>query len=106
MAAFSHTLRHRVTIKARQVGKDGAGQPLTTFLELRKTWADVRSLGGLAAIKAGAATSKVQASIRLRWCEDVKAGMRVEHGAVTYNVLSVLPDANRVWVDAVCEAIQ
>lgn len=87
--------------------KDALGQPLVGYTELRKAWADIRNMGGLEAIKAGAVASTVKASIRLRWCSDLNSGMRVVFGASTYNVLAVLPDLiGKRWVDLACEIIQ
>jgi len=60
--------------------------------------------GGLEAIKAGATTSTVQASIRLRHRTGIHSGMRVVSGGATYNILAVLPDeAQRQHTDLVCE---
>jgi SPP1 family predicted phage head-tail adaptor len=106
MVAFSHKLRDRITILQPPVGKDAAGQRLTEFTELREAWAQVEVFGGLATIKAGAASSKVQASVRLRRCNDIAAGMRIVFAGTTYNVLAVLPATNRVWTDLVCEVLK
>lgn len=104
MSNFPQTLRHYVSIEQRTAGRDAAGQPLPdAWAELRKEWADIRTTGGLEAIRAGAVTSTVNASIRLRFCEDLDASMRVVYGATVYQVLSVLPDAGRVYVDLLCE---
>jgi SPP1 family predicted phage head-tail adaptor len=107
MGAFSYTLRDRILIQQAPVGKDAAGQRLVDFTDLRQAWADIKTLGGLATIKAGAATSKVQASIRLRSCSDIEAGMRIVQlrGGTVYNVLAVLPGESRTWTDLVCEVL-
>ena len=106
MASFASTLQHFVTIQTPGAGKDAAGQPLPTrFTTLRQEWADIRHTGGLEAIRAGAVTSKVNASIRLRHCTDLNSGMRIVYGAKTYQILAVLPDANRVHLDLVAELI-
>ena len=58
------------------------------------------------AIKAGAVTSKVQTSIRLRYRTGITSGMRVVCGGVVYNILAVLPDlAGKGHVDLVCEVL-
>lgn len=106
MATFASTLQHWITIQAPGTGKDAAGQPLPSgFVTHRQDWADIRHTGGLEAIRAGAVTSKVNASIRLRHCEDLNSGMRIVYGATTYQILAVLPDANRVHLDLVAEVV-
>lgn len=98
-------LKHLVTLQAPATGQDAAGQPLTGWVDVAQLWADIRSTGGLEAIKAGAITSVVHTSVRLRWRTGLNAGMRVLHGTTVYGVLAVLPDmAGRQYVDLVCEA--
>lgn len=98
--------KHRVTLQAPATGQDAAGQPLTGWVDVAQLWADIRSTGGLEAIKAGAITSVVHTSVRLRWRTGLNAGMRVLHGVTVYSVLSVLPDqAGRQFVDLVCQEV-
>jgi SPP1 family predicted phage head-tail adaptor len=103
---FANSLRHRVTVMAPPVGEDSVGQPLTTWAEFGKRWADVRVMGGLEMIKAGADTSTVKASVRMRYCTDIDASMRIIYAGVTYNIKAVLPDGGRRHVDFVCESIK
>lgn len=105
--AFANTLRHRISIQHRTTARDEAGQPIEVWSEFTPAYADIRVMGGLETIKAGAQTSKANASIRIRYREDVDASMRVLHGATVYQVVSVLPDlARRVYTDLVCEVIK
>lgn len=105
VAMQAGTLRHRVQLQRRAPGRDAAGQPTTTWESVATVWADVRHQGGLETIKAGAATSVVQASIRIRHRAGVDSGMRALHGARTYNILAVLPDARRESIDLACEVV-
>lgn len=106
MASFASTLQHWITIQAPTAGKDAAGQPLQSgFATHRQDWADIRHTGGLEAIRAGAVTPKVNASIRMRHCTDLNSGMRILYGTTTYEIKAVLPDANRVHIDIVAEVI-
>ncbi len=106
MANFASTLQHWITIQAPGTGKDAAGQPLPSrFVTHRQDWADVRHTGGLEAIRAGAVTAKVNASIRMRHCTDLNSGMRIVYGDRTYQILSVLPDAHRIHIDIVAEVV-
>lgn len=96
-----------VTIQHKTAGVDAIGQPLPeNWATLRQEWANVRHQSGAEAIKAGAVVSVVQASIRVRWCTDLTAGMRVLAGGVVYEIRAVLPEmGRREYVDLVCELI-
>lgn len=100
-------LNRRVSIMVPSIATDAIGQPLGTWTELRKAWADIRHPRGLEAIAADKVASEVQASIRLRYCTDVDAGMRLVHGGTTYHVDAVLPDeTGRQWVDLACKVVR
>lgn len=97
-------LNRRINIERRATTQDALGQPSESWTLVAAVWADIRHLGGLESIKAGADTSVVRASIRIRYRTGLDAGMRVTHGADTYDVRAVLPDtARREYVDLVCE---
>ncbi len=111
MANFSQTLRHRVQIYAPATGEDSLGQPVVGRVLFAPRWANIATSGGLETIKAGAVTSAVKASIRLRYCTDLRADMEVDHLAggitTTYKVLAVLPDEQRrQHTDLVCEVLR
>jgi head-tail adaptor len=65
----------------------------------------VRHESGISAIKSGADTSVVRASVRLRYRTGLNAGMRVVFGTQVFAVNAVIPDPRKVSVDLVCEAI-
>lgn len=96
-----------VTIQQKSAGVDAIGQPLPeNWATLRQEWANVRHQSGAEAIKAGAVVSVVQASIRVRWCTDLTAGMRVLAGSVVYEIKAVLPEmGRREFVDIVAELV-
>lgn len=97
-------LRNRVTIQQLTEGQDEIGQPVTTWADVASVYADIRHQNGLEAIKGDAPTSIVKASIRIRYRDDVTAGMRVLHGSTAYNITAVLPDAaKKAHVDLACE---
>ena len=97
-------LRSRVDIQSRSTTQDAIGQPVETWTTFATAWAHIRVMGGLEAIKAGAVTSTLKASIRIRYRTGIDAGMRVLHGGVVYQVLAVLPDvAGREFIDVVAE---
>lgn len=99
-------LNRRITLQRRTATKDAVGQPLDAWETVAERWADVRLLSGLETIKADAPVSAVRASIRIRYMTGLDAGMRVLHGSATYNILAVLPDPGRVFVDLACEEVK
>ncbi|HEY0062995.1 MAG TPA: phage head closure protein [Telluria sp.] len=105
MSSFASKLRHLVSIRRLSAGQDGAGQPIEDWTELRSDWADIRTTGGLEAIRAGAVTGTVKASIRTRYCRDVTAAMQIWHDGTVYCVIAVLPHADQVYVDFMCEIV-
>ena len=106
MSSTAAKMQHWITIQAPNSSKDAAGQPLPSRFEThRQDWADIRHTGGLEAIRAGAVTAKVNASIRMWHCEDLNTGMRIVYGPRTYEIKSVLPDADRIFVDIVAEVV-
>jgi SPP1 family predicted phage head-tail adaptor len=96
----------RVIIEQQSTDQDDIGQPLDVWTTFSIVWADIRLAKGLESIKAGAVTSIVQASVRIRYITGVTAGMRLIQGSTKYNIVSVQPDvANRKYVDLVCEIV-
>jgi SPP1 family predicted phage head-tail adaptor len=105
---FSDTLRHKISIQAPGADRDAAGQPIEApWTEIAAPWADVRVLGGLETIKAGAVTALTKASIRIRYRTGIDTSMRVVHDGTVYQVQAILPDmARKQYVDLVCEVVK
>lgn len=97
-------LRDRIEIQRRATGQDALGQPVQGWEQVAKVWANVRHLNGAEAIKAGAVTSAVNASIRIRWRAGIDAGQRVVFDGRVYEIKAVLPD-RRELIDLVCEVV-
>lgn len=97
-------LDKRITIKGRAAGQDGAGQPVNTWTDVANVWASILHKNGIEAIKSGADTSVVQASIRIRHLAGITAAMRAHHGATVYQIKAVLPHGKK-HIDLVCEVI-
>lgn len=97
----------KVTILHFTQAQDDAGQPVKTWVPFKSVYANVRNLGGLETLKAGAETSVVNGSIRINFRRDITNAMRVQVGTVVYEIKAVLPDeAGRKHVDLVCEVAQ
>lgn len=98
------SLNTPITIQRQVTTTDAIGQPLLTWTDYAAVFADVRHLSGTESIKAGAMTSTVSASIRIRWVVGVTAGMRAVVYGVVYEIKSVLPNLQkRDSIDLVCE---
>ena len=99
-------LRHRVELQERSGGTDDWGSPLPDdWITVARLWADVRHLSGSESIKAGADTSVVRASIRIRRNPAATAGCRILHEGKSYDIEAVLPDARRIYTDLTCKLI-
>lgn len=96
-------MKNRIALQSQTATVDAAGQPLDMWATVATVWADIRHISGTEAIKGGAPSSSVNASIRIRKLAGVDAGMRVLAGSTVYNVLAVLPHDDAI--DLVCEVI-
>jgi SPP1 family predicted phage head-tail adaptor len=98
-------LRALVLLQSPPSGQDTEGQPSGSWSTVATLHADIRHVAGLEAVKAGADSSVVKASARIRWRTNVASGMRLLKGTTVYMIQAVLPDAGRRHVDLVCEVI-
>lgn len=100
------TLNARVTIEQPTAGQDTVGQPVRTWTTVATVWANIRHRSGAETIRGDADTSVVKVSIRIRYKTGLNAGMRVTHGADTYDVRAVLMDVeHKEYTDLVCELV-
>lgn len=106
MSLAAGTLNQRISIQQRGATCDAAGQPVESWSPVAEVWASIMHASGMSTIKAGADTSVVKASIRIRYRTGLNAGMRVVGPLATYAIKAVLPDvARKEYVDLVCEVI-
>ena len=99
-------LNRQITIQRHGTAQDATGQVIEAWSEVCQAWASIRHPGGLETVRAGAETTIVKASIRIRYRTDIDAGMRVLHGTTVYDIKAVLLDeVKREHVDLVCEAV-
>ena len=99
-------LNERAIIQQTGSGQDALGQPEQTWSAVCNVWANVRHLSGAESIRAGADSSTVKASIRIRYRTDIDAGMRVLVGSTNYNIVAILPAEQKAHLDLVCERIE
>lgn len=99
-------LNTRVTIEQLGDTQDAIGQPVQAWTTFATLWADVKFNSGVESIKAGAETSVIKASIRIRYNATITTDMRVVAGPYTFGINAVLPDLKgRKHTDLVCEVI-
>ena len=100
-------LNTRFTLQTPATGQDAVGQPTTTWTDLSLLWGNVRMVSGLETIKAGADTSVLKASIRVRAGIAFNASQRlVADDGTVFEIQAVLPDrATRQHVDLVCKVV-
>lgn len=100
-------LNRQVTIKSRTAARNAIGEVETGWATHRQAWANIRNLRGTEAIRSDRPVSEVTTSIRLRYCTDLNAGMRIEAGGVVYEIEAVLPDeGQRQWTDLACKVVR
>jgi len=106
MSIAAGRLTTPIVIQQQTTTTDAIGQPLLTWTDFALVWSNVKHLSGSEAIKAGAVTSVVQASMRVRQLAGITAGMRVVAGGVVYEIRAVLPDLQRrEYTDLVMELV-
>jgi SPP1 family predicted phage head-tail adaptor len=98
-------LSEPIKFQSRQASVDSIGQPVEVWQDEWTDWADVRHLRGLETLRAGAETSVVKASFRIRFRDGVTAGMRVVWNNVAYNITAALPQGRRSFIDLACERV-
>lgn len=102
----SRRLNRKVVLQSATTVQDETGHPVPTWATLAPVWANIRHLSGVETIRAGAQTSAVKVSIRIRYRDDVTASMRVVLGSTTYEIKAVMPDeAGRQFTDLACEVL-
>lgn len=107
MTSFALKLNRRVVLQRRVAGKDALGQPNTGWQDVATVWAHIRNENGAQTIKAGAETSALKSSIRIRYRSGLTEDMRVLVGAAAYQIQAILPDEEgKQFIDLVCEVIK
>jgi len=91
------SLNKRVTIERKVPGKDAAGQPIQSWVEVCTVWGRVRTQTGFGFVHAefiasDAETVRTTASIRIRFRNGLDTTMRVKVDGVIYEIKAILPD--------------
>ena len=99
-------LNHRITLSGLTAGSDALGQPAQSWLDFATLWADVRFVSGIETIKAGREISTSRASVRIRRRSGITRQMRARIGGVEYDIVDIVPSADRAWLTLICEVCQ
>jgi SPP1 family predicted phage head-tail adaptor len=98
----------RLSLQVQSTAPDSIGQPVNTWAESTRLWADVRYGSGLQAIKADADMAKAKCSIRIRYRSGVTPAQRLVDGVTgtIYAINALLPDRRAGHIDLVCEVVK
>lgn len=96
-------LNQRVTLSGLTGGTDALGQPLQYWADFAIVWADVRFASGIETIKAGRESSTSRASVRIRRRSGITRQMRSRIDGVEYDIVDIVPSADRAWLTLICE---
>ncbi|MGB3290938.1 MAG: phage head closure protein [Burkholderiaceae bacterium] len=98
-------LNRRIQFQKMGTGEDELGEPIPGDWEKHAdAWASILHKSGLETIKSDAEVSTTKASIRTRYRTDILPGMRIVHGSVVYDILSIMPDeAGKEFTDFACQ---
>jgi len=98
-------MNDRITLQRRAEGEDTLGQSIDDWTDIATVWAHVRFQSGAEVLRAGAETSVVKCSIRVRARAGIDTGARVQFKAKHYDIKSALPDdRDPRFMFLVCEA--
>lgn len=86
-------LRHKVTLQRQDTTQNAVGERTLTYTDLATRRVRIEPLNGREYFEEGAEKAEVTARIRLRYdnsLSDLGSGDRVVHGAVVYDIKSVI----------------
>jgi len=87
----SGTLRHQVSLLARDEGQDSVGQPATSYTAFGTDWASIDQPGGREFFDGHHDVQQTDVVLRMRWRDDLRALHRiaVPFRGQTYEVIAV-----------------
>ena len=83
-------LRHRVTLQKQINAQNDYGATVTEWRDVATVWAEIKPLSGREYFSAQQVQSEVTTQIWLRYRDDVKPTMCINHNGKHYEILSVL----------------
>ncbi|WP_407733035.1 head-tail adaptor protein [Pseudomonas citronellolis] len=98
-------LRHLASLQALQRVPDGGGGHSEQWVELRKVWVEIALPTGRTTPVASQLQAVVSAEIRARPADDLIAGRRLVHKAVTYSIEASLLDNELSMLRLLCSNV-
>lgn len=98
-------LRHRCTLMHSQQVKRPGGGLTESWVDLGKLWAEVTIPTGRIQAVSDQLEAVVTAEIRVRYRDDLVAGMRIVHGTRTFKVEASLPDNEQTMLRLLCSSV-
>lgn len=83
-------LRHRITIRQRSTGKDAAGAPVDTWIDVATIWSRVEIVSGRERWASEHTANSYSAAISIRNRTDLKEDMRVIFGSRTLDIKAII----------------
>ena len=84
------TLRTRVLIQQRALGRDGFGQQVTTWSTLSEAWAAIEPMSGRELELAQAVSAEVTHQVTIRYRPGITQAMRIVYNGRVFDIHSVL----------------
>lgn len=99
-------LTERIEVQVLIEGYDDWNQPIKTWAPYFNAWAEVLFLTGKETIQAGAETATLRGSVRIRRRpgRKVKPDMRMIYQDEIYNIIAVMPNHRKAYLDLLVES--
>jgi len=96
----------KISVRQQATTQDAIGQPVNTWTEVAKLWAEVTHRSGKQVMRADQDVSIVTVNFRVRRRTNITAAMRVWFAGKVYEIKAVIPDErDRESMDLLCEVI-
>jgi len=83
-------LKNRVTLQKLTKSQNDYGEYVQTWQDVATVWASIEPLRGREYLEASAKNAEITHRIRIRYRDNLDAGMRIKFGSRTFNIESVI----------------
>jgi SPP1 family predicted phage head-tail adaptor len=97
--------REVIRIQRRTQEQDGFGQPIDTWVDFQKLWADVIPLSAREQFLAKQVGADVTVKINTRYCAGVEAAQRILWRGQELDIEAVVPDRLRKTQEITCKKV-
>lgn len=100
-------LRHRVTIRQKQITHDSNGYPQETWENAATVWAAVEPLSGREYFQAAAVQAEQPVRFTIRYRSDITAEMRLRYEGKDYDIKAVIDlKGQHRWLQIMGEVVE